>query len=216
MLEHQWDFNVTPGTAITFRVEAYRPDNTDGDDFGFAYSTDGTNFTHLVTVSSASEQIYSASLPASLSGTVYIRVVDTDHTRSNQSLDGIHIDYLVIETSFQPEPPVADFSASPTNGYAPLTVQFTDLSTAGPTSWDWNFGDTGTSTEQNPIHEYTAPGTYTVSLTATNARRRRETELHHGSRTGCQSGTCPRHGRDPQAGRSQPQRQVHGLDSRRS
>ncbi len=68
-----------------------------------------------------------------------------------------------------PMPPVADFSGNPTSGYAPLTVDFTDLSTGSPTSWDWSFGDTGTSTAQNPSHDYTAVGSYTVALTATNA-----------------------------------------------
>jgi len=66
-------------------------------------------------------------------------------------------------------PPTADFSGNPTSGYAPLTVDFTDLSTGSPTSWDWSFGDTGTSTAQNPSHDYTAVGSYTVALTATNA-----------------------------------------------
>jgi len=66
-------------------------------------------------------------------------------------------------------PPVASFTASPTSGTAPLTVQFTDTSTNTPTSWSWTFGDGGTSTAQNPDHTYTAAGTYTVTLTATNA-----------------------------------------------
>jgi PKD repeat protein len=65
-------------------------------------------------------------------------------------------------------PPTAGFTGTPTSGMAPLTVNFTDQST-GATSWSWNFGDTGTSTQQNPSHTYTAPGTYTVSLTATNS-----------------------------------------------
>ena len=64
--------------------------------------------------------------------------------------------------------PVADFSGTPTSGNAPLTVSFTDLSTGSPTSWAWNFGDGGSSTTQNPTYQYTAAGTYTVSLTATN------------------------------------------------
>ncbi len=63
--------------------------------------------------------------------------------------------------------PVADFSASPTSGCTPLTVVFTDLSTGSITSWSWDFGDGGTSTLQNPSHEYTSVGTYTVSLTVT-------------------------------------------------
>ncbi|MFA5613262.1 MAG: PKD domain-containing protein [Methanoculleus sp.] len=67
------------------------------------------------------------------------------------------------------DPPVADFTADPTGGNAPLTVQFSDISTGEPTSWHWEFGDGNTSTVQHPIHTYESPGTYTVSLTATNA-----------------------------------------------
>lgn len=66
-------------------------------------------------------------------------------------------------------PPVANFSGTPTSGYVPLTVQFTDLSSNSPTSWSWNFGDGGTSYLQNPSHQYTSAGQFTVSLTATNA-----------------------------------------------
>ena len=65
--------------------------------------------------------------------------------------------------------PVAAFTGTPTSGTVPLTVQFTDQSTNSPTSWAWTFGDGGTSTAQNPSHQYTATGTYTVSLTATNS-----------------------------------------------
>jgi serine protease len=64
--------------------------------------------------------------------------------------------------------PVADFSGSPTTGDAPLTVNFTDLSTNNPTSWSWTFGDGGTSTVQNPSYTYNTAGTYNVALTATN------------------------------------------------
>ena len=68
-----------------------------------------------------------------------------------------------------PPPASADFTASPTSGSAPLSVQFTDTSAGEPTSWSWDFGGGGTSTEQNPVHTYIIPGTYTVTLTAENA-----------------------------------------------
>jgi PKD repeat protein len=67
------------------------------------------------------------------------------------------------------QPPTANFAGSPTSGTAPLTVQFTDLSSGEPTSWLWDFGDGSSSALQNPSYEYTTAGTYTVSLTATNA-----------------------------------------------
>jgi len=68
-------------------------------------------------------------------------------------------------------PPVANFSGTPTTGGAPLTVNFTDLSTNSPTSWSWSFpgGTPSTSTAQNPTVVYNTPGNYNVTLTAANA-----------------------------------------------
>jgi len=63
----------------------------------------------------------------------------------------------------------AGFNASTTKGTAPLTINFTDATSGNPTSWTWDFGDTQTSTQQNPAHTYTTPGNYTVKLTASNA-----------------------------------------------
>jgi len=78
-----------------------------------------------------------------------------------------------LNASSSPPSLVADFSATPTTGAAPLTVQFTDLSTAENTtitSWKWDFNDDGSidSTEQNPSWIYNSNGTYTVSLTISN------------------------------------------------
>jgi len=60
------------------------------------------------------------------------------------------------------------FTANPTSGDAPLTVNFTDQSNNNPTSWEWDFGDGSSSIEQNPSHTYNEMGSYDVSLTATN------------------------------------------------
>jgi PKD repeat protein len=62
----------------------------------------------------------------------------------------------------------ADFRASPTSGAAPLSVQFTDASAGGPTSWSWDFGDSATSTQDSPSHQYATPGAYSVSLTVSS------------------------------------------------
>lgn len=62
--------------------------------------------------------------------------------------------------------PDPNFQADPTFGSPPLTVRFIDLSLGTPTSWTWDFGDNTTSTQQHPIHVYSAPGTYSVTLTA--------------------------------------------------
>jgi PKD repeat protein len=77
--------------------------------------------------------------------------------------------YITVNGGGGGNPPVANFSGSPTAGLAPLTVAFTDLSTGSPTSWSWDFGDDGTSTAQHPSHTYTKPGVFKVILTVTNA-----------------------------------------------
>ncbi len=67
--------------------------------------------------------------------------------------------------------PTANFSGSPVSGCSPLQVTFTNTSTGGATSWNWSFpgGNPSTSTSQNPVVQYSVPGTYSVTLTATNA-----------------------------------------------
>ncbi len=69
------------------------------------------------------------------------------------------------------EPALVTVAATPTANFSSTNVgsdyTFTDLST-GATSWAWDFGDGNTSTMQNPIHTYTAAGTYTVTLTVDN------------------------------------------------
>jgi PKD repeat protein len=62
----------------------------------------------------------------------------------------------------------ANFLANVNTGAAPLTVHFTDKSEGSPTGWQWDFGDGSSSTLQNPVYTYNTPGTYTVTLTATD------------------------------------------------
>ncbi len=76
---------------------------------------------------------------------------------------------------------------TPTSGDAPLKVQFTDKSTGGPTMWKWDFGDgvmpmttcsgSGCDNVANPYHTYLDPGTYTVTLTASNQNGCSDTEV---------------------------------------
>ncbi len=75
--------------------------------------------------------------------------------------------YISVTNSLKT--PVACFSASPTSGYAPLKVAFTDRSKGKPTSWKWSFGDGTYSTAKTPVHTYSKAGKYTVSLTVKNS-----------------------------------------------
>jgi gliding motility-associated-like protein len=63
----------------------------------------------------------------------------------------------------------ANFSSNITSGCSPLVASFQDQSTGNPVKWFWDLGNGATSTLQNPSTSYIIPGTYTVSLTVTNA-----------------------------------------------
>ncbi|MCB0478401.1 MAG: T9SS type A sorting domain-containing protein [Crocinitomicaceae bacterium] len=80
-------------------------------------------------------------------------------------------------TPVNPQPPVADFSADVTTILQNGSVNFTDLSTNYPTSWQWTItpsaGTTflgSTSTDQDVTVQFANTGTYTVELTATNGQ----------------------------------------------
>jgi PKD repeat protein len=71
---------------------------------------------------------------------------------------------------FQNSSPTVTFTAAPGAGVLPFMVTFT-ATPAGAIkvdSWSWNFGDTHTSTVQNPTNTYSGPGGFTVTLTAVN------------------------------------------------
>ena len=116
-------------------------------DFGDGNTSTQQNPVHTYTVADA----YSVSLTVA-------NALGQDQTT--------RVDYILADVI----PPVADFTAAPTAGLAPLAVDFTDQSTGGtPTSWLWDFGDGGTSTLPDPAHTYLTSGFYTVTLTLTNA-----------------------------------------------
>ena len=70
-------------------------------------------------------------------------------------------------------PPSAGFTTNVTSGPAPLAVQFNDISTGSPTSWNWSFGDgswfnTTVADERNATHIYTIPDSYYAQLSIAN------------------------------------------------
>jgi outer membrane protein assembly factor BamB/PKD repeat protein len=92
--------------------------------------------------------------------------IDNDHSPINSS----EIMYRLIRYSKTFDNlPIANFTATPSFGNVPLTVQFNDTSTGSPIAWNWSFGDGALSSEKNPVHTFTASGTFTVSLNVTNS-----------------------------------------------
>lgn len=91
-----------------------------------------------------------------------ITLVQTSDQAVNES--GYEIQW---QCSYPTAPPITNFKANDTLSCTGI-INFTDLSTNGPTSWFWNFGDGNTSTQQHPSHSYTANGSYSVMLRTGN------------------------------------------------
>jgi hypothetical protein len=109
-LVHDWQFDVYGGRSVTFFAKAWAPASADGDSFVFSYSTDGSNYVEMFEVSNTGEAggDESFALPSSTLGPVSVRVVDTDQTSGNRSLDSVFVDHLYFRSDLVPgEPPAA-------------------------------------------------------------------------------------------------------------
>jgi PKD repeat protein len=76
-------------------------------------------------------------------------------------------DFIEVLEAIAPE---ASFTAQPTDAFVGQMVTFSNFSiqgSAAPIEYDWDFGDGGTSNDENPTHVYLEPGVFDVSLTAT-------------------------------------------------
>jgi autotransporter-associated beta strand protein len=179
-LEHKWSFNVTGGTTVTFNIEAYHTLNSEGDDFVFAYSTTGANgtYTDMLTVTKTADDnaIQSYSLPPGTSGTVHVRVLDTDQTSGRKTLDSLYIDsmYFVSGSSGGDSNPPTLVSIVDNQGGGPIefntpvtyTVTFSkDMDAATVTADD--FANTGTSTVTISTITEISPSVFTVLVTPT-------------------------------------------------
>lgn len=80
------------------------------------------------------------------------------------------------------EPPSADFTWTPESPGPEQTVNFTDGTTfpgtAENATWAWDFGGTGSSSEQNPSHAFEQSGSYPVTLTVTNSQGASDSVTH--------------------------------------
>ncbi|MGV8075688.1 MAG: NosD domain-containing protein, partial [Methanosarcina sp.] len=115
-----------------------------------------------------------------LGGNYWAKPDYTGHSQVTPDADGDYIaDSAYVGENFvdnyplidAPDPivPVADINTNVTGGYAPLSVQFTDLSQGATSrSWDFGYDKNSTSREQSPAYTYSTPGNYTVKLTASN------------------------------------------------
>ncbi|MEJ8804006.1 M43 family zinc metalloprotease [Pontibacter sp. H249] len=90
---------------------------------------------------------------------------------AGSSGQNIYIDNLEIKVPPVMNVPVSNFNVKNTSVCEGLNIQFSDISTGAPSSWNWSFpgGVPSSSKEQHPFVTYSTPGTYTVTLTTSNA-----------------------------------------------
>jgi PKD repeat protein len=135
----------------------------------------------VVAATSAPETTLSASINQSVSaGTYYLAVANSGHAAAGSdagySTYGSLGQYQISGTysssnSNTALPPVANISANPVSGTAPLAVNFSASGSIGNgtiTSYQWDFGDASAGTGATVSHTYTKVGTYTAKLTVTN------------------------------------------------
>jgi len=121
---------------------------------------------YVVTPTSACQ----AALVVGNSGRTLVHGFLWDERNQDADADGVQdvVQLIMREVQHLLAIPKAGFSATPTAGGVPLEVTFTDLSAGSPACWCWDFGDESGSSDQNPVHEYTAPGRYAVTLWVAN------------------------------------------------
>lgn len=142
-LEHRWVFALGAGATTTVLANAWSGGSSDGDSFRFEYSLNGgSTWQAMFTVSStSSSNKQSFQLPGNPSGTLLLRVVDTNRSRGATQLNKVYIDHLLIqtgETSSEPPPPpppTATLSLQ-ANGYKVKGMQQADLDWTGASSVD--------------------------------------------------------------------------------
>jgi hypothetical protein len=102
LLEHHWTVTVAAGSRIELHVEGFRTNSTDGDDFAFEYSTDGGAVWNPISMASLpfadNDTDLQGTLPASLSGSVLFRVVDTNRAAGTQFFDTVSVDALFVRS----------------------------------------------------------------------------------------------------------------------
>ncbi len=158
-------YPATPGASIEVQFSSFNVES--GYDYLYIYNGDNTSAPLIGTYTGSNSP--GTILANNGSGALTFRFTS---------------DYIVIAAGwaasvscqFAELPPLAEFSASEYNTTVYQTIIFTDLSTNSPDSWSWSFTPdnvvfvNGTSaSSQNPEVQFTAPGSYSVTLTATNA-----------------------------------------------
>ncbi len=102
-LEHRWSFDIPAGSLVELHVEGFRTNSSDGDNFTWSYSTDGGAAWQPVTLASLPFSDNGVDLvgviPASVSGSLLVRVVDTNRNQGGLFVDKVSVDQLFLRVA---------------------------------------------------------------------------------------------------------------------
>jgi len=98
-LEHRWTFTLASSQTVTLYANAWSGGSTDGDTFDFQYSLNGGgNWTTAFNVSStSSSNVQSFAIPGVQSGTIMVRVIDTNRAAGHREKNKVSIDHLYLK-----------------------------------------------------------------------------------------------------------------------
>jgi len=152
---------VPTSAPVTFDASGSRDPSPQGRIVRYEWDLDGDG---TYDVSGSAAQVTHA-YPKS--GTALVTVTVTDNAVDAQTATS-----TPLRVTIENRPPEAGFEVlSPGDATDVLPVRFSDVSTDPDGSvvrWAWDFGDGTRSSEQKPVHYFSTPGTYTVSLTVTD------------------------------------------------
>jgi len=168
------EFSVSPLEGVAGVTEFTCTDATTGGTPPYTYEWDFDNDGTVDSTDASPTHTYSSA------GTYTVSLTVTDSLLEGTVDTETKAGYITVY-----EPLNAEFSASPLEGVAGVTVfTFTDATSGGktPYTYEWDFDNDGTvdSTDASPTHTYASAGTYTVSLTVTDSLASSTTETKTG------------------------------------
>ena len=169
LVQTRWKFTVPGGVVASLHLEAHH--NSANERFYFNYSTDGTSFANLLSVTKTTDdnQVQIAQLPEGISGDVWIQVRDSQ--LGDAIDDTIFVDYMALHLEGEPEPTLPEVSISTVSqaSEAGPTIGQMVVSRTGDTSQPLNvaYVPTGNATEGTDYE--TLSGSVTIPIGSSQA-----------------------------------------------
>ena len=141
----------------------------------YRVNTDGATGDWVQSDNTEGDDPFETSFTVEAEGDHVVEYRSTDNAGNQEDIKSV--DFSI--GADDPDAPSVQGFADPSTGAAPLLVQFSATGLdpqGGVLTYEWQFGDGGGSFNQSPQHTYTAPGTYTATVTATDPQGKTGTD----------------------------------------